>query len=449
MSAGRFTGRPQQRRVTGLESELIARLRTLPPGPAPSPAFRSDLRAQLVSITSRIVAESVTEDSAADYSAALLPVRTAARRSASTLAGLLSGLRKPALALTSAAAVLALLIGAAVWMSGGSLPGDSLYGVKRASENVQLSMAGNTVSKGYTYLGFATTRADEIAKLLGTHSALGAVAAGPGPRVTEAAGGISGHTASLVTSTLATADSDSRSGMQLLGKATVAQMSADPLAKLFGWVSDQRARLAQAAAQVPRTNPLSARFAASTALLNRIDARATQLKAALGCACLSQANSDDLGPIPCNRCGLVPGKAPSAVPSGSPSRSGGTGSGGTGSGGTASGGNGPAGGGSASVGSTGTATGGSAAGGAGVVPGSGGQIGGSLPGVPGAGSPSGSTVPSVPTGALPLPSSPISVGSGGVGITLPSATVSVGTGGISASLPGLPPVKIPGLLGVN
>src|SRR5439155_23146175 len=65
--------------------------------------------------------------------------------------GVWGALRRPLVAIASAAAVLVLLLGVAVWMSSSSLPGDSLYGVKRASENVQLSLASGDAEKGRTY----------------------------------------------------------------------------------------------------------------------------------------------------------------------------------------------------------------------------------------------------------------------------------------------------------
>jgi hypothetical protein len=406
MSAGRFAGRSSAARTgaLALESDLIMRLRSLPVGPRPDPAFRAELRSQLVSITARIVAESATEASAVAGRGA----RLAAQSSRRARVGVLSALRRPLLTFASAAAVLVILLGVAVWMSSSSLPGDSLYGVKRASENVRLSLAGSDAEKGRTYLDLARNRVNEAIDLLGRPNAL----AGSGAL---AAGAVNAHTAKLVTQTLGSADSDSRSGMQLLGKSAVANMSADPLSKLDTWLPEQSSLLADVLARVP-AGALHDRAQTSVNLLQRVSRRTDALKKNIGCPCLSQAVSDDLGPVPCTPCKSLnrpsaPGGqqsgAPGSVPSGLP---------GTGS--------------TPSAGVPGQSVGG-------------GQVSASAS--------NGSQPPGSSVG-LPSPSAPISAGTGGVGASVPSLGVSagVGTSGISASLPlPLPSIKIPKLLDLN
>src|SRR5436190_1987747 len=80
-------------------------------------------------------------------------------------------------------------------------PGDALYGLKRASENVELSLASGPTDKANLLLDFAKTRADEVNQLLSRASS---VAVGRGA---TASGQISSHTADLIRSTLASADS--------------------------------------------------------------------------------------------------------------------------------------------------------------------------------------------------------------------------------------------------
>jgi hypothetical protein len=323
--------------------------------------------------------------------------------------------------LASAAAVLALMLGAALWMSSGSLPGDSLYGVKRASENLKLSVAGGDVDKGYTYLRFATTRADEVTKLLGKPSAL---AAGPGGAV--AAGQPSSRTVSLVKDTLDSLDSDSRSGMQLLGKATVAQRSAAPLSKLQTWTVGQRAKLSSISSRVP-AGDLRTRVQASLTLLKRIETRSAQLKSKVGCACLSQTRSDDLGPVPCSPCKSLGGaSAPGSSP-GSP-------------------------GGSASAGQPGSGSTSSNRSGAGTVPNGSGPAGGTRTGGASGGTNGGgvSVGATTPGGVSATPSLPITVGSDGLGTTLPNVSVGVGSAGITADVPvPLPSIHVPGLIHLN
>ena len=300
MSAGRFTTRWGRKLATrrdrgrhaerhDLEAKLVSRLRALP-GPAPEATFRSELRTQLVAITGRIVSES--ETAAADPA-------PATAGSAAPTAGRTSrvrALRRPALALAGATTVLALLLGMAVWMSSGSLPGESLYGVKRASENVQLSMAGSDVAKGHAYLQLAGNRVREAAKLLGRPSAM-AVGRSPG----AAGGQISAHTASLVTDTLASADDDTVHGMQLLARAAVAQVSKDPLTKMTDWWPGQNTTMTEVRNRIP-AGALRTRAQSSLTLLQRIATRTGQLSTAMGCPCLAKAVADELGPVPCSPC---------------------------------------------------------------------------------------------------------------------------------------------------
>ncbi len=390
MSAGRFAARSARRSGSSVEADLISRLRTLP-GPVPDAQFRSDLRSQLVAITARVVAES-GEPAAASPSGVV--AGAAARRSGAFGGGALRALRRPALALAGASTVLVMLLGMAVWMAGGALPGQSLYGVKRASENVQLSMAGNDTAKGWAYLRLAGNRAREAADLLGKPAAM--VATGG---VTAGGARISPHTASLVTDTLASADADSRSGMQLLGRAAVAQLSKDPLTRVSDWFAGQRALLTGVRDRIP-TGALHNRAQASLTLLQRIATRTAQLNSKMGCPCLAQALSDELGPLPCSPCGTVRNQKPGAgaslpvpVPglgSTTPLPS-------------------------LSLPALGGATGGSSSGHA--APGG--------PSLPALGTPVSSPAGGLPSagGTSAVPAGPISVGPGGVSVTLPGGTV--------------------------
>ncbi|HTZ43698.1 MAG TPA: DUF5667 domain-containing protein [Jatrophihabitans sp.] len=289
-------------------------------------------------------------------------------------------LRRPLMALAGAATVLVLLLGLAVWMSGGALPGQSLYGLKRASENFQLSVAGSGTDKAMKYLQFATSRADESGKLTGS-------------------GPASSQTADLVASTLRSADSDTRSGVRLLGGAVLDQHSATPLAPIPGWVTGQQDRISALAARLP-AGPARQQADRSLALLRQVSARVAQWKAELGCACLSAAHADALGPLPCTSC-LAHRPATGGVP-------------GTGSG---------SGSGSAQP---------------------------SLPTSPLSGTgPAPSLAPTsgirLPSGAPPsglpsqLPSGPVSVGSNGASVGVPGVGIGIGTGGVSISVaPTLP-----------
>ena len=288
MRSARFSARPGHSaggRGRSAEQDLIERLRRLPSGPGPDPRFTRELRAQLVAITPRIVAESESRP------VTRRPVRAA---------GFLRRARRPLIAFAGATTVLVSLLGLAVWVSHGALPGQSLYGIKRASENFSLSLAGSDADKGKAYLQQATSRATETTKLLGDPS-------GQSP--------LTGQLTKLLGSTLQNADSDTRSGMQLLGKAAVDQHSSAPIAALPDWVSAQRARLVDLQNRLPAGSARN-RAQASLALLQSVATRLAQWRSELGCGCLSSAKVDDIGPLPCTSCRapIKPGPALSGLP---------------------------------------------------------------------------------------------------------------------------------------
>lgn len=377
MGAGRFTAGSGTRRK--VEAELIGRLRQLPVGELPDERFKAELRSQLVAIAPRFVEESATP--------------TAGPPSQPTGSRRFVVLRRPLIAFTSATAALVLLLSLAVWMAGGALPGQSLYGIKRASENFQLSVAGSDTSKGVKYLKFAHSRASESSKLIG-------------------AGPASPDVASLVASTLRTADSDTRNGVRLLGDEAVSNVSADPLTKISSWLGPQRAQIAALVPKLP-AGPGRSQAVASLALLRQVAVRTSQLRAELGCTCLSTAHADNLGPLPCAGCTVRSPNVPGS-----------------------------------SGGSSGLPGGGSGLPslptGLPLSPGSTLPTSPSLPGLGGSGGALPSGVPGVPSGVPGLPSgapsSPVSVGTGGVSVGVPGLSVSAGPGGvgIAVSPPTLP-----------
>ncbi|MDQ2836324.1 MAG: DUF5667 domain-containing protein [Actinomycetota bacterium] len=381
MGAGRFAARSgDEHGRSAVEADLIARLRELPVGPVPDSRFKAELRSQLVAIAPRIIAESDAE----------VPAATAARSPNRT--GFLRTVRRPLIAVAGSATVLVLLLGLAVWMSNGALPGQSLYGVKRASENFQLSIAGSDTDKAKAYLQQATSRAQETDKLVG------------------AAGTPSSRVSSLIASTLSNADSDTRNGMQLLGGAAVSQMSAAPLAGLGVWVQQQRTRFTDLQGRLP-AGAAHTHVESSIALLQRVATRAAALQSRIGCSCLSRAHSDDLGPLPCTSCGAVKTPGVPVIPglptqpgSALPSQSGSSPSDGASSGGGGSAGS--------------------------PAP----QPSLSVPNLGGGGTPS-ATVP----GGRALSDVPVSAGPSGISASLPGGgRLSVGPSGVLVTLPPLP-----------
>ncbi len=310
-------------------SALVTRLSSLPSPPTPSPGFRAELRAQLVAVAPRLVAEGLTPEGLTPDAGA--ESSTTARRPVDRLRAAWGRvpLRRPLAVVGTLVVVFALLLGGALWLSSSTLPGDSLYGLKRASENVQLSLTGGDGARGKEYLALAKRRADEVAKLLSKASAL-AGAAGPqaGAAGPQAAGGINTHTASLVTSTLDDADADLRNGSRLLTGQAVRNMSKDPLQTLLTWTPDQISRLTAIVNRIP-AGSLHGRAAASEHLTVRLLDRANRLNGDIGCSCLTQTSSDDLGPLPCtlpcNPASTRPGAPNAPAPGGTATSPGGSG----------------------------------------------------------------------------------------------------------------------------
>jgi uncharacterized protein DUF5667 len=255
-----------------LISALVHQLATAPAPPGPSPQFTAELHAQLVAVTPRLVAEGATG--------------TAQRRGWHGLRPRRLPLRRPLAVVGTLVVIFALLLGGAVWLSSSSLPGDSLYSLKRASEKVQLSLTGGTGARAKEYLSLAKRRTDEVSALLSRASA-------------HAAGGIDARHAKLITETVGQADSDLRNASRLLTEQAVANRSADPLRVLISALPDQISRLSAIANRIP-AGQLHNRAVASGQLATRVLDRANQLRADLGCSCLTGTSTDDLGPLPCS-----------------------------------------------------------------------------------------------------------------------------------------------------
>jgi hypothetical protein len=302
---------------------VVASLATLP-APSPRPEFRAELRAQLVAITPRIVAESATADlPMVDIvpAAKREPVRRAEtprrpRHNDSLIARLRRvPIGRPLAVVASVVTVFALLLGGAVWMSQKSLPGDSLYGLKRASERLQLATATSPTEEASDHLEFAEIRAGEVRDLLGRTSA-----AGRGPQADAA---VSAGTARLIQSTLASADSDVKAAASLLGEQAVKNHSAGPLDTMTTWAPGQLSRLHQIAAAMPDQS-LRARTESSAQLVGAALVRAKALAPKVGCSCLGSTGTDELGPMPCGSCPTTtpalstPGGSTSAAPSAEP-----------------------------------------------------------------------------------------------------------------------------------
>jgi Domain of unknown function (DUF5667) len=162
-----------------------------------------------------------------------------------------------------------------------SVPGDALYGMKRSTERAQLALANTETSKGELLLGFARTRADEAYAVRGDAAAFDR----------------------LLTET----DSQTKAAVTLLTQAAAERRSDAPLDIVASFVGPQHSVLNDLRAGA---NPAeAARTADSLELLDKVQKRVDELRAALPCGSASTERTDELGPVPA-RCTSGTGSTP-------------------------------------------------------------------------------------------------------------------------------------------
>lgn len=259
----------------------------------PDEQFRHELRAQLVAVAPRLMTEG-----AEDAAAVPAPSR-ARRRHAEHASPRGRSFARPLTMAASVIVLLALVLGGATWLSQKSLPGGTLYGLKRASESVRLAFASSSTDAAGDRLQFAATRVEEARKLLHQPTAS---ALGRGP---QADGGVSAATAKLVDQTLTSADNDVLAASRELTANAVTHKSGAPLATMITWAPGQAARLRELAAAAP-TSGLRARATESQTLVTAALTRAEAVQPLAACTCMGTAHSDRFGPLPCTSCGAAP-----------------------------------------------------------------------------------------------------------------------------------------------
>src|SRR5881275_1014294 len=158
----------------------------------PAPEFRAALRQRLVAVAS---VQGVGETS----------VKVRVRESASAW----RVQRRLALVAGGAAAVTA-VAGVSIGASR-SLPGDALYGLKEASESVQLAAAQGDEAKGEKHLDFARARLSEVEALAARGEALPSLVPG---RPLAAALPATSPDSTTITDTLRAMDAETRAGAE-------------------------------------------------------------------------------------------------------------------------------------------------------------------------------------------------------------------------------------------
>ena len=252
-SAENFAGAVDDGSVTGSAGAVLAALtaaRTdLDVLATPREEFRSALR-------TRVLAVAAVQPAPVQPAAEPVPSRrTASSRAAAGWAGSPRASRRTAWIGGVLASVLA-LTGVSVAASR-SLPGEPLYGAKRATEALQLRTADNDLERGMRHLQLAETRLREVRALAVGRSSVAVTVTGPPGAVL--AGGA--HTTAL-TGALADMDEQTRVGGGLVQGVARAQGDDALLLVLQAWSGQQAERLR---AVVPDL-PLAARQRAQTSL---------------------------------------------------------------------------------------------------------------------------------------------------------------------------------------
>jgi hypothetical protein len=210
-----------------------------------------------------------------------LPSRPAARPTTPSLAR-----RVVTVGMAAALAVLA-IAGGSVFASRDAVPGDALYGIKRAAEAAGGILAGGEASRGQHDLDLAATRLDEIERM--------AREGVPDPAVFAAA--------------FQDFDNATLAGTrQVLAGSDPDRSAAD----LAGWTTQQTARLSALRTTLPAASQPDADDALH--LLDRVHRRAVALAARSGCSQVTSGSADDLGPLaadgPCATRQTTSGSAP-------------------------------------------------------------------------------------------------------------------------------------------
>jgi hypothetical protein len=230
---------------------LATALRALPAAQPARPEFRDALRQRLMAV------------------AAVQGVGEAAQTPAAKVRELSNTWRfqrRMAVVAGSAAAITA-VTGVGIGASR-SLPGDPFYGVKRASEDVQLAATFGDEAKGKRHLEFARTRLGEVEALAGRSSALTDFM----PGAAGALGPLSAEDkSSTIVATLGDMDEETRAGSDALVEVALSSGSTEPLRALDEFTQEQFADLKAVLPALPQDARSRART--SLALLTAVATR--------------------------------------------------------------------------------------------------------------------------------------------------------------------------------
>lgn len=230
-------------------------LRAVPAVAGPAPEFRAALRQRLVAVAT-VQGAAAAAPSAAERLREVGASWRFQRRMAVVAGGA-----------AAATAIAGVGLGASR-----SLPGDAFYGIKRATEDVQLATTVGQEAKGKRHLEFARTRLTEVAELVDRTAALPALVPGQpaaaGPRPDDAS-------VSTIVDTLHDMDAETRAGTADLVAVYRSSGNREPLEVLNDFSRDQFSDLRDVLPALPVAARPRAR--ASLALLAQVAGRTVDL----------------------------------------------------------------------------------------------------------------------------------------------------------------------------
>jgi hypothetical protein len=291
--------------ATGNLAALAARLRAVSPALEEVTPLRPEFRAAL---RQRLVAVATVQAPQAAPAAVAVPTGSFDR----VLAWSRTWTAQKRLALASGAmAGVVALTGVGV-ASSRSLPGQPFYGLKRASEGLQLQMADGDTAKGTKHLEFAATRLREVRALAHGDGELALGTAGHGG--TLAVGLATSSLQSRITQTLADFDDETTKGRSLLEGVYRSTGRTAPLRVLTEFSTQQKDRLSTLIPELPAGTANAA--AQSLALVTEVGSTATQLLA-MG-TCSASCDPSTAGPSLPVEPGPTPGTSASPDDNGVP-----------------------------------------------------------------------------------------------------------------------------------
>lgn len=249
----------------------------------PREEFRQDLRERLLTASaaassvcaaSSVSAAPTVRHRAADLGPAGDPLRDGARSGIPRRARRLGLVIRVGVAGIAATTVVS---GVAI-AAERALPGDTLYGVKRAAEGVQLQLTGDDTEAGLLHLQFAATRLQEVRRLVqeaGEDAASGRVRGALREMDAETTAGAGLLTrAYLARPALSGSGSGSASASRSESVSRSESASPSPLSRLVAFTRDQERTLTTVLPALP-----APAAASSLAVLRQVQTRTTALLA--------------------------------------------------------------------------------------------------------------------------------------------------------------------------